>query len=47
MGLIAYTRLARELEEALGRSVDLVTPSSINAHLRPHIERDLTPVYEK
>jgi predicted nucleotidyltransferase len=46
MGLITYSRLARELEEALGVSVDLVTPGSLNAHLRQHIERDLTPVYE-
>lgn len=46
MGLIAYSRLAREIEEVLGRAVDLVTPSSLNVHLRSFVERDLTTVYE-
>lgn len=46
MGLIVYSRLARELEEVLGKHVDLLTPASINKHLAPYIERDLTPVYE-
>ena len=46
MGLITYSRLVRELEEALGKRVDLVTPASISAHVSPYITRDLAPVYE-
>jgi predicted nucleotidyltransferase len=45
LGLIRYSRLARELEELLGASVDMATTASINPHLRPHIEKDLVSVY--
>ena len=46
VGLIAYSRLGNELEAALGRPVDLLTPASINEHLRPYVSQDLVTVYE-
>lgn len=46
IGMIAYSRLGREIEEVLGRAVDLVTSTSVNAHIRPFIERDLVSIYE-
>jgi len=42
-----FARLARELEEALARTVDLVTEKSLSDYMKPHIESDLTTVYER
>lgn len=47
MGLVTYSRLARELEEVLGRKVDMITPASVNKHVSPYITRDLISVYEE
>ncbi|HEY9584505.1 MAG TPA: nucleotidyltransferase family protein [Candidatus Paceibacterota bacterium] len=46
MGLLAYTRLVKELETALGQKVDLVTENSINKFIKPHIITDLKTIYE-
>ncbi len=46
MGLIAYSRLIREMEESLGRKVDVVTDQSVNKFLKPYILTDLKTVYE-
>lgn len=42
-----YAGLARELEEALGRPVDLVTENALSEYMRPRIEADLTSLYEE
>ena len=42
-----YAGLARELEEALSRSVDLVTENALSDYMKPRIESDLTPLYEE
>lgn len=42
-----YAGLARELEEVLGRPVDLVTENALSEYIRPRIEADLTALYEE
>jgi len=45
-GLLALVRLERELEEVLGRSVDLLTERAISPHLRDRILREQRVIYE-
>lgn len=45
-GLLAMVRLERELGEALGRKVDLLTEASLSPYLRENIMSDLRVVYE-
>ncbi len=45
-GLLALVRLERELEEVLGRSVDLLTENAISPHLRDSILREQRVIYE-
>ena len=40
-----YFDMRRELEEGLGRPVDIITDASMNKFLRPYIAPDLTPIY--
>ena len=40
-----YFEMRRELEQKLGRSVDVITEESMNEFLRPYIDPDLTPIY--
>ena len=42
-----YAGLARELEEALARPIDLVTENALSDYLKPRIEHDLTALYEE
>lgn len=46
MGMFAYMRLLREMENRLGRKVDLVTENSINKFVRPYIQSELKIIYE-
>jgi len=46
MGMFAYMSLIREMENRLGRKVDLVTENSINKFVRPLIQSDLKTIYE-
>ena len=46
MGMFAYMNLIREIENKLGRKVDLVTENSINKFVRPYIQSDLKTIYE-
>ena len=45
-GMVGYIRLIESLEETLKRKVDVVTESSLNDRLQPHIARDLATIYE-
>ena len=45
-GLLALVRLERELSEALGRPVDLLTEEAISPHLRAEIMQSRRVVYE-
>jgi predicted nucleotidyltransferase len=44
--LLALIRLERQLSEALGRKVDLLTEASLSPHLRTRILHDLQVIYE-
>ena len=45
-GMFAFMRFVGEIEQALGRSVDVVTENSLSKHIRPHVETDLRTIYE-
>ena len=45
--LLAVVRLERELSEALGRKVDLLTEGAISPYLREQILKEMQVVYEK
>ena len=45
--LLAVVRLERELSEALGRKVDLLTEGAISPYLRERILKEMQVVYEK
>jgi len=46
VSLYTFFDLNDELENALGRKVDLVTEGSLNKFLRPYILPDLKTIYE-
>ena len=45
--LLAVVRLERELSEALGRKVDLLTEGALSPYLRERILKETKVVYEK
>jgi predicted nucleotidyltransferase len=45
--LLAVVRLERELSEALGRKVDLLTEGAISPYLKERILKETQVVYEK
>ena len=45
--LLAVVRLERELSEALGRKVDLLTEGALSPYLRDRILKETKVVYEK
>jgi predicted nucleotidyltransferase len=45
--LLAVVRLERELSQALGRKVDLLTEAAISPYLRERILHEVQVVYEK
>ena len=44
--LLSVVRLERELSEALGRKVDLLTEAAISPYLRERIMKELQVIYE-
>jgi hypothetical protein len=46
ISLLALVRLERELSEALGRDVDLLTEAAISPYLRERIEREQKVLYD-
>ena len=47
IGLFAYVRMHRELEEKLGRKVDLVEEGTLRPAVQQSANRDLKVVYER
>ena len=47
LGLFAYSKLIRLMEESLGRKVDLVTNKSLNRFVRPYVLPELKIIYER
>lgn len=46
MGMFAYIHMVREIEEKLGKKVDIVTEKSMNKFIKPYIMKDLKNIYE-
>ena len=46
MGVYEFVGLQFELEETLGRKVDLVSKAAVNKHIKPYITKDLVSIYE-
>ena len=47
MSLFTYMDFKEQLEEELGRSVDVVSEGNINKYFRPYIMPDVRSLYEK
>lgn len=47
IGLFAYVRMLRELEEKLGRKVDLVEEGTLRPAVQLTANRDLKVIYER
>ena len=47
IGLLAYLRMHRELEERLGRKVDLVEEGTLRPAAQKTAERDMKVIYER
>ena len=45
-GFLALVKLERELSEAMGRKVDLLTEKAISPHLRDRIQDEQQVIYE-
>jgi predicted nucleotidyltransferase len=46
LDLLTIIGIEQELEEILGKKVDLITYKSLNKHLKPFIEKDLIPLIQ-
>lgn len=46
LDLLTLIGIEQELEELLGKKVDLITVKSINKYLKPFIEKDLIPLIQ-
>jgi len=46
LGLIGWVRLERDLTDALGQRVEMVSSEGLSRNLRPLIEKDLVVLYE-
>lgn len=46
-GIWGFVGLKQDLEQALGKKVDVVSEGGLNAKLAKNIQRDLTPIYEQ
>lgn len=46
MGLVGFVGLVTEMEEILGRKVDLLTEGNVNKFIQPYILPDLKTIYE-
>ena len=47
IGLLAYMRMHRELEERLGRKVDLVEEGTLRPAVQQTANRDIKVIYER
>lgn len=47
IGLFAYARMHRELEERLGRKVDLVEDGTLRPAVESSVNNDLKMIYER
>ncbi len=45
--MFSYMAMIRNIEESLGRKVDVVTEKSLNKFVRPYVLPELKTIYEK
>ena len=45
IGIYEFIGFKQELEELLGKKVDLVSKGAINKYIKPYIEKDLLKIY--
>lgn len=43
--LLELVRIEHEMEDALGRKVDLLTENSVSPYIKDNVERDMIPLY--
>ncbi len=46
IGLIHLIHTEHELEDVIGKKVDLVTKAGLSKYVKPYIQDDLTTIYE-
>lgn len=46
VGLIHLIHTEHELEDVLGKNVDLITKGGLSKYIKPYIQDDLTTIYE-
>ncbi|MDZ7587622.1 MAG: nucleotidyltransferase family protein [Patescibacteria group bacterium] len=47
VGLIHLIHTEHELEDTIGKKVDLITKAGLNKYIKPYIQDDLMPIYGK
>ena|SRR3989344_2262860 len=47
IGIYKFIGLKFDLEEVLGRKVDLISSRAVNKYIKPYIEKDIASIYEK
>lgn len=47
IGVYEFIGLQFDLEDALGKKVDLVSNRAVNKYIKPFIEKDLISIYER
>lgn len=47
LGLFRLARVQRQLEERMGRKIDLVTEGGLSRHIRPFVEKEKQVIYEE
>jgi predicted nucleotidyltransferase len=47
IGFFEFVRIQRNFTEALGKTVDLLTPEAISKYIRPQILRQAEVIYER
>ena len=46
VGLIHLIHTEHELEDTIGKKVDLITKAGLSKYIKPYIQDDLTTIYE-
>lgn len=47
LGLLGLARVQRQLEERVGRKIDLVTEGGLSRHIRPFVDKEQQVIYEE
>jgi len=47
MGMFSYMKLIKDIEDLLGRKIDMVTEQSLSKFVRPYVMPELKTIYER